>query len=338
MSKWYTQPAVEQTPILSSRVRLARNLKQYPFSVKLDEHTTNEMIREVVTALPSQFRYEGLQTKNKLELRLMLEKHLISLEHCNSKKTRGVLLQEEDDLNIMVNEEDHVRIQSISSGNAMDAAWDKANAIDDILEEQLDYAFDNSFGYLTSCPTNVGTGIRASFMVHLPLLEKTEQLKNIVTELGKFGMTVRGLYGEGSESLGSIYQISNQLTLGKSEEEIIIGLKNFTNPIVEKEQYLWDKASAMESIELADLVYRSYGVLNSCRKISLKEAMVLLSNIRLGYCSGMLKEARPSLTIYNIMMEIQPGAVLARINPDFSREVLDEEKDITRAEIIRQFF
>ena len=340
-AKWYADAGTDESPIISSRIRLARNIKKYPFGIKLDDANAKAMVQEAVstilndrTHLSEFFTFVDLTEKTANEARAMLERHIISTELMESQKYRGLLLQADESVNIMLNEEDHIRIQSIRPGADIAGALENANRIDDLMEETVEFAFDKEFGYLTSCPTNAGTGMRSSFMVHLPLLEKTEQLRNLLQALGKFGMTVRGLYGEGTESQGSIYQISNQITLGKNEEEIISGLENVTKQIVEKEQYLWEKAKSMETMELPDTVYRSFGILCNCRRLSLKEAMHLLSNVRIGYGTGILQAARPGMTIYQIMMAVQPGNLQMHLR----KELPEKELEIQRAEYIRGIF
>lgn len=338
MLKWYENMNVDSSPIISARVRLARNIAKYPFSIKLHETQAQQVVQETVQAIKNDrsaigdtFTYVDMAAKNDLEKHVLLEKHIISPELLKSGSNKGVLIQNNETVNILVNEEDHIRIQAIYPGDQIDETLDMANKIDDLIEESIEYAYDKDFGYLTSCPTNTGTGLRASFMLHLPMLEKTEQLRNVMANLSKFGMTVRGIYGEGSESLGSIYQISNQLTLGKSEEDIVASLKNVTRQIVEKEQDLMEKGAKMQSLDLVDSIYRSYGILTNSRKISAKEAMYLLSNIRLGFNAGILDAPKPDKTIYHIMMNIQLGNLQTNIGKPLS----NMERDIARADYIR---
>lgn len=340
MNTWYTSLETENPVIISSRIRLARNLKKYPFSAKLKENET-EMLNETIssikndrTALSEQFAAINMKSISDTDRLSMLERHLISPEFLKSKRERCLLLKDDESVSIMVNEEDHIRIQSIYPGDDLQGAWNMVDNIDNLIEETLEYAFDKDFGYLTSCPTNTGTALRASYMVHLPMLERTGHMKSILDALTKFGMTIRGTYGEASEAFGSIYQISNQLTLGKSETEIIEALKNITSQVIESEMTLRNKALKSKRSEIEDNVYRSYGILTNCRRIKSGEAMKLLSDVRLGYSLGILDVPRPKLCIYHIIMNIQPGNLRKR----FDKQLNQEELYIAGAEYLREIF
>ena len=218
----------------------------------------------------------------------------------------------------MLNEEDHIRIQAINSGYNIEKCLTEANRIDTLLQESLNYAFDKQYGYLTSCITNVGTGLRASFMLHLPMLEKYGHIQSISNNISKFGMTIRGMHGEGTKSFGSIYQISNQTTLGKTEQQIIEDLKNITIQIVEREKNVRQNLKNTQNIDILDKIYRSYGIIKYCKKIRFEEAMKHLSNIWLGKDIGVLDITQ---NIYNIMMDIQPATIAYKFN-------IDEQQDI----------
>ncbi len=339
MTKWYTDSLIDEGIVISSRIRLARNIKKYPFPINLQGEAICKMIDEAVsaikndrTAIGERFEFLDLSKITDIEKRTLVEHHVVSLELL--KRKSGALLLDDETISIMLNEEDHIRIQSIFAGNNIEKASEMADKIDDLIEETIEYAFDTDFGYLTSCPTNTGTGLRASYMLHIPTLERTGQLKNVASALSKFGMTIRGIYGEGTEPLGSIYQISNQLTMGKSEQEIIAALTGFTNQIIEKETLLAENAIKLNKAEMEDRVYRAYGILTHCRKISAKEAMNLLSEIRSGYVFNILKLPKPKLNIYNIMMNIQPGS----LQKHHQKQLNESERDYFRAEYIRQVF
>lgn len=341
MDKWYSDPIIDTDVIISSRVRLARNIKKYPFISAQSEQSAKDVITDVCGALKrggegfySQFDYIDINGKSDIEKYSLINRHAISPEFYKSNGPKGLLLEKDEKLSIMINEEDHIRMQAIYPGDNMDMAWDTIDKVDNLIEENIDYAFDKDFGYLTSCPTNTGTGLRASYMVHIPLLEGTGEFRNIAATIGKFGMTVRGIYGEGTEPMGSIYQISNQVTIGKSEEEIITSLKGITSQIIDSEHILRDKILQKTTIDVTDRVYRAYGILRNCRKISLKEAIRLLSDVRFGYISGILKEKRPVVNIYGIMMNIQNGF----IQYNCMRAMQQSEVDIARADYIRKNF
>ncbi len=338
---WYSDPRTDNSVIISSRIRLARNLKKYPFYMKLNPIDSERLINEVVGAvIGDKSRQDGfirnipLEDKRDYELRSLMEKHMVSPEFIKNTKPKGLLTSKDEHISIMINEEDHVRIQTIYPIDQMNDAWETADKIDNLLEESVEFAFDKDFGYLTSCPTNTGTGLRASFMVHIPMLEKSGQLKNLIHAISKFGMTVRGLYGEGTESAGSIYQISNQVTMGKSEQEIIAGLKNVTSQIIEKENALRSKVFSEENSDVVDNIYRSYGIITHARKLSGKEAVNLLSDIRLGFMADVLNLKKPSMSFYNLIMNIQPGNLIVSQGQMLS----DTERDYIRAEYLRNAF
>ena len=332
---WYQDPRTDENPIISSRVRLARNVRKYPFRPKLVREQAQEMIRETTEALkPGRFREMDLLTYSDIDRQMFLEKHIISREFVKSDMPKGLMLQDDFGVSIMLNEEDHIRIQTLNPGDDISASWEVANRIDDLIEETVEYAFDKDFGYLTACPTNVGTGMRASFMIHLPMLEKTGQLKNMLPAISKFGIAIRGIYGEGSESMGGIFQISNQVTLGKSEMDIIQGLQSVSKNVIDKEIWLREKMLEKHRLDIENNIYRAYGILTHSRKTTVKEAMDMLSELRLGYAMNILDLPKPKKSIYQIMMEIQPGHLLRIAGDD-----LDEtSQDVARAMYLRKVF
>lgn len=338
---WYQDAKIDEGQILSSRVRLARNLKKYPFRQMLKADGAQKMILETMcaikndrTALSPLFRTLEISQFNETEQKVFVEKHIVSPEFLKNKLPRGLLLKEDENVSIMLNEEDHVRIQTITAGDDLSTAFELAGRIDDLIEESVEYAFDKDYGYLTSCPTNTGTGLRASFMIHLPILEKTGQLKNLLPAISKFGIAIRGLHGEGTESMGGIYQISNQITLGKSEQDIVDSLQNVTRNIIEKEKWMREKMLEQHRFDMENNICRAYGILAYGKKISAKEAMDLLSEIRLGYISGLLDLPKPNKCIYQIMMEIQPG----HLQRMAGQELSEQSRDSMRAEYLRKLF
>ena len=341
MTAWYQDPRTVDGPIISARVRLARNINKYPFRTKLSAESAKDMIAEATAAIKDDHTVWGNQLKvidpaiySETDRRMFLEKHIISPEFIKNDLPKGLLIQDDFNVSIMINEEDHIRIQTISPGDNINTSWEMANRIDDLIEESLEFAFDKEYGYLTACPTNVGTGMRASFMIHLPMLEKTGQLKNMLPAIGKFGIAVRGLYGEGTESMGGIFQISNQVTLGKSEQDIIQGVQSVSKNLIDKEYWLREKMMDKHKLDIENNIFRSYGILTYGRKATVKEAMDMLSEIRLGYGLNLLDLPKPSKSIYQIMMEIQPGHLLKAAG-----EILDEtEQDIARADYLRKIF
>ncbi|MDE6357438.1 MAG: protein arginine kinase [Eubacteriales bacterium] len=335
--KWYENPDIDNNIIISSRIRLARNIKENPIYKFLNRENAREITEKVKNAIfngisngDKYFQFIDMEKVSDLEKIAMIENHLISLDFLNNDLPKGLILENGKELSIMINEEDHIRIQSIEFGNNIEKAFKTANKIDDLIEEKIDYAFDEDFGYLTSCLTNVGTGMRASFMIHIPMLEKYNQINDIAQSISKFGMTIRGIYGEGSQALGGIYQISNQATLGKTEEELIANIKNITLQIIEKEKFLREKIKNESNIDLIDKIYRSYGILKNCKKISNDEALNHLSNIWLGMYYKILNKDLSKTNIYNIMMMIQPANLIKKFNK------LDEKEqfEIYRAKLI----
>lgn len=339
--KWYESPLSDNSIVISSRVRLARNVKKYPFPIMLSDELTESLINDVTFAIKKDvtaatignyFQKIDLKALSNTDMCCLLENHVVSPEFLNKQTKKGLLVKDDESIGIMINEEDHLRIQTIYPGDNITESYSLADNIDNLIEESVEYAFDKDLGYLTSCPTNVGTGMRVSLMFHIPALEMTGHLMNVINSITKFGMTVRGIYGEGSQPLGSIYQISNQLTIGKSEKEIISILMNAASQIIEQEKALRDKLFSDKTRELENRIYRSYGILSYVKKISAKDAMPLLSDIRLGYNTDILKLPHPNKTIYNIMMNIQPGNILKSASSVLS----ETERDVLRAEYIQK--
>ncbi len=341
MSKWYESEKCSEGIIISSRVRLARNLKKYSFHNKLSNTDAEKMINEVKdsimgsrTVFGEQFKYIPVNTLSENEKFALVEKHVISPELMRSSKPCGVLVKDDETISVMLNEEDRIRIQAIAPGDDIDTAFDLADKIDDLIEESVEYAFSEKYGYLTSCPTNVGTGLRASYMMHLPELERTGQIKNVMQAISKFGITVRGIYGEGSDAMGSIYQVSNQVTLGQSEHDIINNLKKVAAIIVQREQELRKRAYESSKDDIDDKVWRSYGILKNARKISGKEAMQLISLLMEGKNMGVSGLPKCSVGLAELMINIQPATIQVSGRGDMT----PMERDKYRADYLRKVF
>jgi protein arginine kinase len=331
---WYEESESDRSPIISSRVRLARNLKGYNFPVLLDSEKTNKMIETVRTSL-SDFSFINPAEEVQVIRQSMVERHEISPDMLKTSLDRSfAVLKGFSNTSVLLGEEDHIRIQAITSGNNLDKAYEKANEVDDKLDNALEYDYHNEFGYLTSCPTNTGTGLRASFMIHIPMLEKTGNLQGVINSLSKLGMTLRGIYGEGSKPIGSIYQVSNQVTLGKSELEILEEIKAVGSQLVESEQNLLKSAFTKDPLGMEDIIYRALGLLGSARKISIYDAMESLSAIRVGILSGVLKQDIARSPIYAIMMNTHSGSLQSMMEKNLS------ENDILiyRAKYLRETF
>jgi len=338
MLKWYEINGPESDVVISSRIRLARNLEQYLFSAKLDDETAKAMVDEVKEITPTlsqagtrKFYACNISTLNDIDKTAMVERHIVSPLLAEKDQPTGLILSEDETISIMINEEDHIRIQAIVGGMNLEEAYEEAEKIDDIAYEKLHFAYDEKYGYLTSCPTNAGTGLRASCMVFLPALSSARLIHKLMEEVAKYGMTIRGIYGEGTKSLGSIYQISNQKTLGSSEREIIDSLNRIVQQVVKQERKRREYMLSVNSDEIEDQVYRSYGILKFARQISSDDAMTLLSQLKFGADSGVIKFDR-AFNIHKLMMGVQPGS----LQWSLGKNVGSLTRDQSRAEYIRK--
>lgn len=336
MLKWYEQKAPDGDVVISSRVRLARNLANYPFSLKISNDQAEKMVEEVKETTEDLNQGTGkkhyscnLGTLSNIDKRAMVERHIISPNLVENQQVTGLILSEDETISIMINEEDHLRIQSIVGGMNLEAAYEVASRVDDIVSEKLDIAFDEKYGYLTSCPTNVGTGLRASCMVFLPALSLAGIIHRMFEELSKYGVTIRGIYGEGTKSLGSLYQISNQKTLGKTEREIIYSLNNVVNQIVKQERLKRQEIQDNNYDKIEDQVYRAYGILKYARQLTSSEAMSLLAQIKLAIDCDLIKFDK-DVNIHKLMMGVQPGSLQWTIGKD----VDDSQENYSRAEYL----
>ena len=327
--------ANSSSPVVTSRIRLARNIKKYHFPMMLTEEEGDEVIREVIEifqndeSFKNNFEINILKEIDLLMQQELVEKHLMSTNLLNDFKKGALLLSKDKKISIMINEEDHIRIQCIEKGLEIDKAYDAANKIDDILEDKLEYAFNEKLGFLTSCVTNVGTGLRASVMMHLPALRVVGELKKIIQTLSKIGLTVRGAYGEGSEALGNMFQISNQVTLGVSDKEIMEAVQNITNQLIKKEEKARSFLINNDRLLIEDKIYRSLGILKNARILNYQESMMLLSDVILGADLGILTEVK-NTKLHYIVNSIQP----ASLQLIFEKSLDERERDIKRAEYI----
>ncbi len=322
--------------VLMTRVRLARNLRRFPFTGWAKEAQRSDILAEctaAVRALPQMKKAAAftMQELSDHEKQLLVERHLISRELSASKAGSGVVISRDSTCAIMVNEEDHLRMQVIKPGFQLKRVWKAMSAVDTALEEHLDYAFDSELGYLTACPTNLGTGLRASAMMHLPALVITGQMDKIVRALNQLGLVVRGLHGEGTDASGSIFQISNQTTLGEREEAIIDRLHNVLTTIFRQEMNAREKLLEAEPVKLFDKIGRAYGLLQNARLVTSAEALNLLSLLRLGVDLGGFPAALRLATNRLIILS-QP----AHIQHASEGEADPAQRDILRAELLRQ--
>lgn len=336
MTKWLNNSGQEEDIVISSRIRLARNLADYKFPSHMSVEEAQALTDQVLVSLKGEVldsydfvKLEDLSTREEL---LYVEEHLISPSLLQDKEKSSFLLSKDERATIMINEEDHLRIQTLSPGLNLVKSWQDISVLDDLLESRLDYAYDEKLGYLTACPTNVGTGLRASVMLHLPCLSMTGNIKTTIEGLRKLGLTARGIYGEGSQALGSLYQISNQTTLGESEEEIIDRLNKLILQIISRERASRSFLGEQKKLELEDKIFRSLGILSYSRMLSSREAMEHLSNLRMGWRMGILKN-RNFKDLIKLMIEIQPAKIQASQGKDMS----SKERDSIRSQIVREF-
>lgn len=331
MIKWYEEKGDNNDIVISSRVRLARNLTRYPFATKLNDQLALQLVEEVQTEMKNyrnsdgKFIYCNLSSLGDIDKIAMVERHILSLTMAEKKQDTGLMLSENESVSMMINEEDHVRIQAFAGGMNISQAFDKANELDDVANEKLGFSFHEKYGYLTACPTNVGTGLRASYMVFLPALGAVGKIKRLAEEVSKYGVTLRGMYGEGSEGVADIYQISNQKTIGSSEKDIIDNLNSIVWQVIKQERKRREYVLTNNYDAIEDQVYRSYGVLKYTKQINAKDAMTLLAQIKFGFDCGILKP-KGDYNIYKMMMAIQPSNLQYRIGKNVGNGIRDKAR------------
>ena len=328
-AKWYIEQGEQGDVVLSTRIRLARNLDAYPFPARLDlagKQSVNQKIKEALSE--SGFTYVDMKSLSRMQAISLAERHLISPEFASSREGRALLLAPNEALSIMLCEEDHIRLQVMQAGLALREAYGIANKIDTLLESKLQIAFDERIGYLTQCPTNLGTAMRASVMLHLPALTRLGQIARLANTVSKLGLTIRGAYGEGSNPSGDIYQLSNQITLGITEQAAIENLQSIALQLVQQE-----RAAATElcrKLEEQDRIHRALGILQSARLLPTEEFMQYLSLVRMGAARGVLET--PIETINELIVIMQPATLNAAQN-----EALEPgRRDALRAEAVRR--
>jgi protein arginine kinase len=323
--------------VISSRIRLARNVAGYPFLSRCTRHQRGSLeskVRETILSarLAPEVLYVDLEAASDLDRQLLVERHLISKPHAAAEGARGVAVGENETISIMVNEEDHLRLQVLRSGLQLEEAWEQITQIDDALEAKLDLAFHPRFGYLTACPTNVGTGIRVSVMLHLPALKLTGEIEKVFRAAKDMRLAVRGLYGEGTEATGDFYQISNQTTLGKTEDDIISDFKHLVIPkIIDYEHGARKTLVNDRTTALDDKVCRALGLLRSARLIASEETSQLLSHLRMGVNLGRIKDL--DIRAINELFLMTQSAHLQKIQ---GRKLEGDVRRAARAEFIRQ--
>ena len=332
---WYKENNNDDI-IISTRIRLARNLLKYPFPKAMSKDEIKKATDEIKAAitdsnsiLRNDFKLYDMADISPIEKEKLYEKHLISREMLGNEHG-AIMINSDESMSIMIMEEDHLRLQVILGGLKLKEAYEIANKVDDVMDEGVNFAFDNDFGYLTSCPTNTGTGMRASVMMHLPALTLTDSIQRVISSASNLGIAVRGLYGEGSKAYGCLYQISNQVTLGMSEEEIISKVQNIVNQILELEKDARKKLYENNKGYIEDKVYRSYGILKYARLISSKEAKTLISDVIMGKNMGIITDTDKNLI--ELLVYTGPAFIAA----DSKEKLSPEERDRQRADFLRK--
>ena len=333
---WLKEKGPDADIVFSSRIRLARNLKGFPFS----SHCTEQQLRDIISLTRScanrcsrlkEATYCSFRQTTMINRQFLMERFLISRDLAKSSGEKGVLVGDGERTSLMINEEDHIRMQALGSGLRLSEIWENLNAIDEELDSHLDFAFERPWGYLTACPSNAGTGLRSSVMIHLPGLILTKRIINILQTAAKMNLAIRGLHGEGSEMLGDYFQISNQATLGKSEEEIVEDTEKLSQNLVEQERRAREDLIKKEKIIVEDKVGRAIAILSCAKILSVREAMELLSSIRLGIYFGLVPGISADM-LDSLLIKIQP----AHLQKRFPKHLGPLERDIERAKLLRE--
>src|SRR5229473_8402574 len=333
--EWLRGTGPEADIVISSRIRLARNLAAFPFTNRATNHQRGEiesMLRDRIAKLEldPNLSYLNVPSLSALDRQFLVERQLISRELASAEGPRGVALGPRETVSLMVNEEDHLRLQVMRSGFSLDEAWQDIDRVDDLLEQKVTYAFSEEFGYLTACPTNVGTGMRASVLLHLPALGWTKQIEKVFRALQKINLAVRGLYGEGSRASGDFYQISNQVTLGKSEATILSEIREVIPEIIKYERHARNSMVKENRQALQDRVSRAFGTLSSATMMTSEETMDLLSSVRLGIHLGLLEDVT-IVTVNELFLNTQP----AHLQKLMGNTLDGEERNAARARYLR---
>ena len=338
--QWMQQSGPEGDIVLSSRIRLARNLNGAPFPGQADGVQLRRIDDRIAVSVEDLIRTDDNHRYQRLDMdklteqerRILVEKHLTSLKHVQDPVSRSLIIRDDTAVSIMVNEEDHFRIQSLTAGLNLKSAWQMADETDDLLESRLGFAFTEDLGYLTSCPTNLGTGLRASVMMHLPGLVLLGQMHRIIEVSTQLGMAVRGFYGEGTEAYGNVFQVSNQQTLGFNETEIVNNVLGLAKQVVEQERSARRMLMSDSGEELADRVWRAYGILRYARSISGQEALGLLSAVRLGIDMGIIGDLAPE--IFTDLILATRSCIVDRMA--HTEKMEKAERNRLRAQLIRE--
>lgn len=334
VSKWYEKSGPESDVVISTRIRLVRNLRGIPFPAKMskaDRRVLEQKVRETVTddntALSVRFQFIDMENISKAEAVSLVERHLTSPEFISECDGRGILITEDECVSIMLNAENHLHIQSTMEGLNLDEAYQTADRLDTLLDKSLHFAFDEDLGYLTQSPVNLGTGMRASLMLHLPALKDGGEIARISASLSKLGLALRGIYGTGTEPKGAMYQLTNQVTLGLSEKEAIANLSSIAMQIISQERS--SRKELAQNLDVQDAVCRSLGILQCARILTNDEFMRLISNVRFGVSVGLI----PDITydeVNKLIIEVQPATLMLLSG----KKLTPSERHILRAQTV----
>lgn len=334
--QWLKGTGAHSNIVMSSRIRLARNLEKKPFPNKARKKELSEILSILQNVIAETNYFQGsmflkIAELDNVDKQFLIERHLMSHEHAANPEGKALAVSKEEVLSVMINEEDHLRMQVMESGFDLDEAWKIANTIDDVLSEKLDFAYSTQWGYLTACPTNTGTAMRGSVMLHLPALVMTKQINKVLTAISKLNFASRGFYGEGTQASGNFYQISNQLSMGHSEEDVIQNINGLICQVIEQEEQARQALMLQNKPMLEDKIFRSYGVLKNAHIISSQETVELLSMVRVGIDLGIIKDVDRN-TINELFIMIQP----AHLQKLEGKKLSASERDSKRASLIRE--
>ena len=334
-SEWLKSTGPNSDIVMSSRIRLARNLDKMPFPNWANKKQKEEILGSIEGAINKVDSLKGtsifrLAELDSIDKQFLIERHLMSYEHAQKADHKAVIIDQAEIISIMINEEDHIRMQVMHSGLDLFEVWSIINRIDDCLAKELPFAFLADWGYLTACPTNTGTGMRGSVMLHLPALVMTRQINRVLAAISKLSFTTRGLYGEGTQASGNFFQVSNQVSLGHSEDEILEGINGLIRQIIEQENQARDALRSQNKALLEDRISRSFALIKSAHIISSQETLDLLSMVRLGSDLGMIKDI--DRRVINELFIITQPAHLQKIE---NKKLSAQERDVKRAELIR---
>lgn len=338
MLKWFEQETKDEPNIVSSRVRLVRNWDQYRFTKTLTPQEGEELVKRLEFGLKNleeldgtQYEYVYLEELDELSRRALRERRILNSAILNKKEIVGLIVSKDESTSLVLNGDDHIRMQFLSAGLCLNELWNRADKLDDYINARFSYAFDEKYGYLTSFPTNVGTGLRASVTLHLPTLSQGKKFSSLVGEMSRFGLTLRGVYGEGSENYGALFEVANQKTLGLTEQEILDLVARMANQLNRQEKQVREATLSSHRLEREDEVYKSYGVLKYARRLSAKDGMTFLSQLMAGADDGLIQFADPC-SVYRMMLGIQQANLMKLSHKPLGKD----ELDMARAEYVRK--